>query len=248
MNLLFNIARRLNQFSMLVVAGTAVVCLCYTLLCVAGVFPWFQYEATFGETVFANAGQYAQIGLTVLLILFGSFLPTAGRVSLLEGSHRKFHLKMEDVAQAYFHCHAADREGVFNLSSEFDSVRERLAYLREHPKLGNLEPDVLEIASQMSHQAKDLAAIYSDENVLRAKQFLRQRQEEISERKSQIETALKDCREIEEWVEFVEEDEKETSTKIADFEERMKRVLPQLGIDIFSSGNNVLPMAHTAAE
>lgn len=34
---------------------------------------------------------------------------------------------MQDVARA----HAADRTGVFQLSSEFDAERERLAYLRD---------------------------------------------------------------------------------------------------------------------
>ena len=42
---------------------------------------------------------------------------------------------MEDIARAYHLCHTADRAGVFTLSSEFDSVRERLAYQRDHPDL-----------------------------------------------------------------------------------------------------------------
>ena len=44
------------------------------------------------------------------------------------------------VARAYRHAHAADRAGVFALSSEFDAMRARLEHLRKHPDLSHLEP------------------------------------------------------------------------------------------------------------
>ncbi len=49
----------------------------------------------------------------------------------LENSHRRFSPGMQDVARAHAAAHAADRTGVFQLSSEFDALRERLAYLRD---------------------------------------------------------------------------------------------------------------------
>ncbi|SLN11443.1 hypothetical protein ROG8370_00218 [Roseovarius gaetbuli] len=54
-------------------------------------------------------------------------LPANYRIMALENSHRRISPGMQDVARA----HAADRTGVFQLSSEFDAERERLAYLRD---------------------------------------------------------------------------------------------------------------------
>ena len=51
------------------------------------------------------------------------------------------------------------------MSSEFDAVRERLAYLHDHHDLDSLEPSVLEVAAQMSHQSRELSDIYSDEKL-----------------------------------------------------------------------------------
>ena len=66
---------------------------------------------------------------------------------------------MWDVAQAYQAAHAADRDGVFNLPSEFDSVRERIEHLRRHPDLGRLKPEILELAAQISHESRELAGV-----------------------------------------------------------------------------------------
>ena len=99
---------------------------------------------------------------------------------------------MADVAEAYHHAHAGDRQGVFRLSSEFDQVRERIEYLRDHPDLKLLEADVLTLAAQMSQQSHRLAEIYSDERVARAKDFLQQRQEEAEEQQRRIVEALGD--------------------------------------------------------
>ncbi|MFC2968339.1 hypothetical protein [Acidimangrovimonas pyrenivorans] len=72
------------------------------------------------------------------------------------------------AARALARAHGGDREGVFALSSEFDSMRERLTHLRKHPDLSGLEPELLELAAQMSHLSRDLARVYSDEKVARA--------------------------------------------------------------------------------
>ncbi len=96
------------------------------------------------------------------------FLPSNARIMRLENSHRRFSIGMRDVAQAYHFAHAADREGIFQMSSEFDAVRECLAYLRDHPDLESLEPALLEAAAQMSHISRELADVYADEKVARA--------------------------------------------------------------------------------
>lgn len=112
-----------------------------------------------------------QIVVTIILASLFFFIPSADRIMSLERSHRKFRLSMEDVARAYHVCHTADRSGVFTMSSEFDALRERLSYLRDHPDLDSLEPQFLVLAAQMSHQSRELADIYNDEKVDRAKTF-----------------------------------------------------------------------------
>ena len=87
---------------------------------------------------------------------------------------------LTDITRAYGAVHAADRGDAFRFSTEFDAVRERLAYLRDHPDLSSLEPALLEVAAQMSHISKELAEVYSDERVNRARSFLEQRQYEVA--------------------------------------------------------------------
>jgi len=211
--------------------------------------PWLSLSATFGDTTFDQAGKVVQIGLTVLMVMFASFLPAASRVLLLENSHRKFHLKMEDVAQAYYRCHAADRSGVFELSSEFDAVRERLAYLRDHPDLGSLEPDVLEVAAQMSQVSQEIASVYSDENIGRAKLFLRQRQEEVDTHKVQVAAVRTVCEEIERMSDEVNAESHMIMNDQAELEVRLRAVLPKLGLSIAETDSNVHALARvTAAE
>lgn len=111
---------------------------------------------------------------------------------------------MEDVTRAYMASHAADRAGTFTLSYEFDAVRERIVYMRDHPELENLEPEVLEVAAQMSASARDLAAVYSDEKVARAKTFLQQRHGEIEKQQDRIIRAHHSIAELRQWSQQVE--------------------------------------------
>ncbi|KJZ19940.1 hypothetical protein [Loktanella sp. S4079] len=242
-------ARTLNIVSMLVVAAVAAVVVLYTFACALGFAPWLQLTLNFGGQDYVNAGQFVQIFSAVALVLFASFLPAAWRVTTLEAHHRQFHLKMEDVAQAYYYCHAADRSGVFKMKSEFDAVRERLVYLRDHPDLSMLEADVLEIAAQMSQQAKDLAATYSDEKVGRAKTFLRQRQQEVAQQKERISDAVQDCIEIERWVAEIDMDESMVASQLGQLEERLIAATQKLGLNLGSDGSNVYPIKpRTVAE
>ncbi|WP_394177872.1 DNA repair protein [Yoonia maritima] len=241
------IARVMNIVCMFLVACAAGAAVVYAVLCAVGLAPWLSFSATFGQTTFLNAGQFVQILMTVVLVMLASFLPATSRVATLEASHRSFHLKMEDIAQAYYYCHAADRSGVFTMASEFDAVRERLNYLRDHPDLGSLEADVLEVAAQMSQQAKQLAQTYSDENVGRAKMFLRQRQQEVEKQKQRIADAMHDCRELEKWVEAVDMDESVLASQFSQLEERLQIASEKLGLRLPKHNDNVYPIQPLSA-
>ncbi len=196
-----------------------------------GALPWLEFKAAFGGTTYANAGQIAQIGLTVLAVMLCFYLPANGRIMALETSHRRFGIGMHDIARAYHAAHTADREGVFRLSSEFDAVRERLAYLREHPDLGGLEPDLLEVAAQMSHISQELADIYSEDKVARARAFLRQRQEEVAAFNDRIERAKAISQELRHWAHEVELEESVAASQLSRLREDIRAALPELGIE-----------------
>ncbi|EAR51590.1 hypothetical protein OG2516_01686 [Oceanicola granulosus HTCC2516] len=224
-------------FLVIIVAGLAA--LAYTVASFLGMAPWLTFEAQIGDTVYANAGQITQIGLTALLLTLMCFLPSSGRVLALENSHRNFRISMEDVAKAYHYCHAADRQGVFTMSSEFDQVRERLGYLRDHPDLARLEPAVMEVAAQMSQQSRHLADVYSDEKVARAREFLAQRQEEAEMQQERIVEALHACTEIRRWREQVELEESVVSSQVQRLEEQLEACLPQLGFSVVPNHGDI---------
>lgn len=200
----------------------------YTLACAFGYAPWLEMTATFGGVGYPQAGQIVQIGGTSLLIGLCAFLPANARIMALETSHRRFHIGMEDVARAYRAAHAADREGAFRLKSEFDSVRERMAYLRDHPDLAELEPSVLEIASQMSHISRDLASTYSDSSLERARDFLIQRQQEIEDFNTRLDSAKASAAEMRVWIDKVELEESVAKAQLDRLQAELSDILPEL--------------------
>ena len=149
----------------------------------------------------------------------------------LETSHRQFNVGMQDVARAYGAVHAADRAETFQMSSEFDSVRERLAYLRDHPDLSTLEPAVLEMAAQMSHVARDLAEVYSDEKLARARSFLTQRQEEVELFNSRLNQAKGISTEMKHWLHEVELEESVAVAQLERLRDEMREIMPELGLE-----------------
>lgn len=220
-----------------------------TLGAATGQMPWLELEAGFGNTRYAGAGQIAQIGLTVLAVLLCTYLPANARIIALETSHRRFTLGMQDVARAYAMAHAADREGLFRLSSEFDAVRERLVWLRSHPDLGSLEPELLEVAAQMSHVSQELADIYSEEKVSRARAFLHQRQQEIETFNARLDHAKAISRDLRHWAHEVELEESVAASQLQRLREDLRAVLPELGIeDRLHEGDTVIEIARKAAE
>jgi hypothetical protein len=205
------------------------VLLGFTFGSALGFLPWLEFEARFGDYTYLHAGQAVQIGVTTLFLLPFFFIPSQTRILSLEKAHRDFRISMEDVARAYHLCHSADRAGVFTMSSEFDQVRERLAFLRDHPDLPELETDILTVAAQMSQQARRLADIYSDDKVRRAKEFLAQRQHEAETQQARIVEALHVCREIRRWTQQIELEESVVASQLEQLDEQLRAALPDLG-------------------
>ncbi|MET4128244.1 DNA repair protein [Roseovarius sp. MBR-6] len=220
-----------------------------TIAAAFGLVPWLALEARFGDMTYDNAGQIAQTGLTVLAVLLCFYLPANARIMALETSHRRFNLGMQDVARAYAMAHAADRAGLFRMSSEFDAVRERLAYLRDHPELGSLEPDLLEVAAQMSHISQELADVYSDDKVARARAFLRQRQEEVEAFNARLDQAKAISRELRHWAHEVDLEESVAASQLTRLRDELRAVLPELGMEeTLRSDGTVIDLGKKAAE
>lgn len=199
------------------------------LLASLGQLPWLHLPLRYGETDLAHSGMWAQIALTALLCLICLFLPANTRMARLERSHRSFAIGLEDVAQAYRLAHAADRAGVFALSGEFESMRARLAHLRNHPDLGQLEPELLQLAAQMSFQTRDIARTYSDDRVARARTFLQQRQEEVTALTDRITLARQTVDELRRWLTDIEAEERQAEQQIKRLEADLREILPQIG-------------------
>lgn len=196
-----------------------------------GVLPWPQLALYFGGTPLPQAGMWVQLGLTALLVALVFYLPANLRMARLERSHRSFAMGMQDVSQAYRMAHSADRAGVFALSGEFDTMRARLELLRRHPDLAHLEPELLQLAAQMSHETRDLARAYSDDKVNRARQFLQQRQEEAQALTDRLAIARRTCDELRRWLTDIEAEERQAQTQIRRLEADLKEILPTLGYD-----------------
>jgi hypothetical protein len=194
-----------------------------------GVLPWPRLSLGFGASELPNAGMWAQLGLTAFSALLCLFLPANTRMARLERSHRTFAMGLEDVAHAYRIAHAADRAGVFALSAEFENMRARLNHLRQHPDLAHLEPELLQLAAAMSFQTRDLARTYSDARVSRARDFLRQRQEEVQALTDRITLARQTTDELRRWLTDIEAEERLAEQQIKRLEADLREILPQLG-------------------
>ncbi len=215
-----------------VIVALALALVAASLAAATGVLPWPDMTLRFGAYVLPNAGMWAQITLTLIFVLLCFFLPANLRMARLERSHRSFQMGMEDVARAYRMAHAADRAGVFALSGEFDSMRARMDQLRNHPDLSMLEPELLQMAAQMSFETRELARAYSDDKVSRAKVFLKQRQEEVQTLTDRIKIARGTCDELRRWATDVEAEERIAQVQMRRLEADLRDILPSLGLDL----------------
>lgn len=209
-------------------AGLAVL----TLGALFGLFPWAEVSLRIGGWSPTQAGMALQLLLLLMLVALCLVLPSLRRIAALEVGHRSFRISMDDIARAYRTAHAADRAGVFALSGEFESIRQRMEVLRRHPDLGDLEPELLELAAVMSHQSRDLARIYSDTKVDRARRFLRQRQEEVDALAERLKLARQLVGELRTWLTDVEAEERQAHVQIKRLEADLRELLPALGLEL----------------
>lgn len=224
-----------------VAAAAAAGALATTLAAALGWMPWIAVPVGFGDAPASDAGPTIQVGATVLLLAMALVLPSSARVLRLEMSHRRFAVGMEDIARAYHAAHADDRRGVFRMGAEFDAVRERLAHLRQHPDLGGLEPDVLEVAAQMSLQSRRLAETYADEKVDRARRFLKERQEEVERSRELLGRAHHVARELRRVSEAVDLEESAVESQRRRLEADLAGLMaPKDGAGDEASGDNVV--------
>ena len=230
-------------------ACLAIGVLLATVAAAVGLLPFLTLPLRFGDTVVPQAGMVLQVGIALLLVCIAAVLPSGLRVLRLERSHRDFAMCMSDVADAYHAAHAADRAGAFRLGAEFDAVKERIMYLRQHPDLGSIEPEILEIAAQMSFTSRDLAQTYSDENVSRARGFLSHREEEIALFESRIGKAVAVSRELRDRTAAVETAERDNDTRLKALEDEFGDLLHDLGFARPKKDAKIIPLAQaTAAE
>jgi hypothetical protein len=222
----------MQRLSAALIVGLAIAAVGWTAGALGGWLPWLMLEVGLGETGGVEAGMAVQATLTALLVGLCFFLPASERVMRLEQSHRDFRVSMRDVARAYQAVHSADRDDAFELKSEFDSVRDRIMWLRNHAGLGDLEPEILELAAQMSHESRDLAELWSVERIERARSFLRERQEEAQRFQDRVEHAHASCREIRRWLEAVEGEEAAAHARGADLAAELADLMPRLGLEL----------------
>ena len=211
---------------MVVFAATGLILLGLSIAAAFGALPWLSLPLQFGENPPIEAGWMVQTAVTALVLGLAVYLPANHRILRLETSHRRFEVNMTDVARAYEAIHSADRSGVFTMKSEFDAVRERMLFLRNHPDLGELETDLMEVAAQMGSISHELAEIYSDEKVDRARQFLKQRQEELAQFESRIGEATQITQEIVHWARQLDLEESVAKSKLQRLKEELRDVLP----------------------
>lgn len=233
-----------QQLSLILVVACAFTAFCLTALASFGAIPWLEIPVSIDGSPVEQAGTIAQVGVTILLISMCFLVPTINRVMNLEYAHHAFSLRMEDVARAYVIAHADDRKGLFHCQSEFDSVKERINRLNAHPDLSDLEPDILEVAAQMSRVSQELAKTYSDERVDRAYDFLRQRQNEVSTFQERLDHAKAINADIKQWANKIELDEAVARSQLNRLMEELNCVLPEIAHSApkLSVREHVIPM------
>ncbi len=231
----------LLRLTFFLICAAALFAVTTTILSAIGILPWLSLQAGLSNGATIDAGIYIQIGLTALILMLVFYLPSNARMMALENTHRKFTMNMQDVAGAYQVAHAADRSGAFALASEFDAVKERMAFLRDHPDLQGLEPQVLELAAQMSQISQELAETYGDTKVERARAFLRQRQEEVEQFQHRIEDAQTIQHELRQWTRDIEIEESIAKSQLARLRDELFDLLPELSAQLQSPTDDQTP-------
>ncbi len=231
------------RLTFFLICAAAFLAVTATMLSALGVLPWLSMQASFGGAPAIDAGVYIQIGMTCLILMLAFYLPANARMMALEDNHRKFALNMHDIVDAYQVAHTADRSGAFFLASEFDAVKERMAFLRNHPDLQSLEPQILELAAQMSQISQELADTYGEAKVARARTFLQQRQEEIEQFQHRIEDAQTIQHELRQWTRDIEIEESIAKSQLKRLRDELFELLPELSAQLQTPPDDQDPSA-----
>lgn len=230
-----------NRAGVFFVIGLAALLTGLSLAAALGLAPWLLGTDGPAPLGLSN-GILVQLAFTGLALAMTSFLPASHRVAQLERTHRDFRVTMSDVAEAYAFCHASDRAGLFNLQSEFDSVRERITHLRDHPQLSDLQPEVMDLAAQMSHVSRDLAQTYSDDKVAHARGFLTQRLTEIAQFEQRIAQATQLNTEMRAAATRLQQSEHEVQADLERLEAELQETLAPLGYDLARPAHKVVAL------
>ena len=116
------------------------------------------------------------------------------------------------------------------MHSEYDALRERLSYLAKHRDLGNLEPEILQVAAQVSRVSEGLATTFSDAAISHAKAFLPAGQEEVEHIEEHIERAIGTTREIRQCHQRQSMDGDVVLSRLEGLKAELKDVLPEVGL------------------
>ncbi|MTI03424.1 DNA repair protein [Roseibium sp. RKSG952] len=231
------------RLTFILICAAALFAVFATLMSAAGVWPWLSMQAAIGNNPAIDAGPYFQVGLTCLILMLAFYLPSSARMMALESTHRKFSLNMQDIVDAYRVAHASDRSGVFALASEFDAVKERMHFLRDHPDLQAMEPEILELAAQMSQVSHELAETYGEAKVKRARSFLQQRQEEVELFQQRIEDAQTILHELRQWTRDIEIEESIAKSQLTRLRDELFELLPELSAQLQTPPDDSDPSA-----
>ena len=214
-----------------------------TALAFAGVLPWIDLPISFGGEPVIWAGAAAQVVLTALFLLLAVYVPTSRQVLMLEAAHREFAVSMDDILSAYQAAHLADRKQAFSMQREFDAVRERFEYLKKHPDLPEIDAKLLTIAAQMSHQSRDLAKTFSEENVERARESLKQRRRDAEELQERIQSANATSRELRREIEDVEYEEGSARSQLMRLREELSELEARIAGNGARTGRHLRPVS-----
>jgi len=221
LQLVTTIMQIIAKWLLIALAVSAVIA---TVLAANGTLAWLDLSTTAADGTSSQVGPMIQIAVTLCLVALVAFLPTVNRVMALENSQREKY--------AYIASHSADRASQFKLSDEYDDIRARIEYMRDHPDLATLEPELLELAAQMSHASRDIAKIYSDEKVRRAKAFLAERQHEVADFQDKLELAMSVTAELKRWRYDIDASETEAERQMDRLEKDLKEILPTIGYEL----------------
>ena len=218
----------MQRLSLILFAALALGLIVTTALATLGAVPWVTLPLEWNGAAIPAAGLYAQVGLTVFALSLCFFLPANWRMMRLEDSHRRFELGVNDITRAYHAAHAADRDGLFRTKDAFDDMRDRVSFMRDHPDLGHLEPEILDLAAKMSHISRDLADAYCDDRVSRARSFLKERQYEVDRFNDRLAHARAIHSEFSNWITRIELDENVARAQMERLLDELETLLPEL--------------------